>query len=103
LHQLLHDGLEPFLKLAAVLCSRHNEREVERKNALIGEKRRYIAIRYALCKSFDDSRFANAGLTNKNRIILGSAAENLNDPLDFLFPPHQRIKLAFERRLGKVA
>src|ERR1035437_5401117 len=43
LHQLLHNGFEPLFKLAAILGAGHDQREVQRQDALVGQERRHVA------------------------------------------------------------
>src|SRR5262249_14428431 len=38
LHQFLHDGLKPFLKLPAVLGASDDQRKIQRQNALVGQE-----------------------------------------------------------------
>ncbi len=39
---------------------------------------------------------------DQHRIVLGAAAEDLQDPLDFVGPADDRIQLTFLRHLGQV-
>src|SRR5579862_174359 len=87
LHQLLHDGLESLFELATVLGSGNDERKVESQNALIGEERWNFAVGDTLGQSFDDGRLAYARLANQHRIVLGAAAENLDNAINFAFAP----------------
>ena len=103
LHQFLHDGLEALFKLPAVFRAGHDQRKIERKNALVGEERRHIAIGDALRQTFDDGRLADARLADQHGIIFRAAAENLDDALDFLVAADQRIELALESRLRQIA
>src|SRR5215472_9949673 len=41
---LLHDGLEALFELASVLGASHDQREIQRQDALVGEKRRHVAL-----------------------------------------------------------
>jgi hypothetical protein len=72
------------------------------KDALVREERRNIAIGDALREAFDDSGLAHAGLADQYRIVLGAAAQNLNDALDFVFAPDEWIQRAFRSRLRQV-
>src|SRR5207245_3474421 len=103
LHQLLHDRLQAFFKLAAVLRARDDERKVERKYLLVSEKRRNIAVGDALREPLDDGRLAHSGLADEHRIILRAAAENLDDALDLSLAAHERVERTFHGRLGQVA
>ena len=103
LHQLLHDGLEPFFKLPAILRSRNDQREIERKHALLREEARNLAVGDLLRQPFDDRRLANARLTDQHWIILRPAAEDLDDALNFKVASHQRIELLIGSGLRQVA
>ena len=103
LHQLFHDGLEPLFKLAAVLGAGHDEREIEAKHALVGEEAGHFAVGDALGETFDDGRLAHAGLADQHRVVLGAAAENLHDALEFAIAADERIELPVHRRLRQVA
>src|SRR5207245_2605422 len=64
---------------------------------------RNVAIRNALRESLDNGRLAHARLADQDGIVLGAAAQNLNNALDFVLAPYQRIQRTFRRRLRKVA
>ena len=64
LHQLLHDRLEPLLKLAAVLGAGHDQGKVERQNALLGQERQNHATGDALRETFHDGGLADARLAD---------------------------------------
>src|SRR6202030_3093187 len=64
---------------------------------------RNVAIGDALRETFDDGGFANARLTDEHRIIFCTAAQNLDDALDFTIAADQRIERTFGGSLGKVA
>ena len=103
LHQFLHDGLQPLFKLAAILGARHDQRKIESQDALVGQERRDFAVRDALRQPFDDGGLAHAGLADQHRIVLGAAAQNLDDALQFAVASHQRIELVVHGGLGQVA
>ena len=83
LHQLFHDGLEALFELAAVLGAGDDEREVEGEDALVGEEAGNVAVGDALGEAFDDGGLADAGLADEDGIVLGAAAEDLDDALQF--------------------
>ena len=103
LHQFLHDGLQALFELAAVFGTGDDQRKVEGQDALIRKKRRHFAVGDALGQAFDDGGLAYAGLADEHRVVLGAAAENLDDAVDFALAADQGIELAVHGGLGQVA
>ena len=103
LHQLLHDGLQPLFELAAVLGAGHDQRKVQRQDALVGQEGRHVALGDALRQAFDDGRLADARLADQHRIVLGAAAEDLDHPLQFVIAPDQRVEGVVHGGLGQIA
>ena len=103
LHQLLHDGLEPLFELAAVLGAGHDQRKVERQDALVGQERRHVALGDALRQAFHDGGLADARLADQHRVVLGAAAEDLHHPLQFVIAADQRVERVVHGGLGQVA
>ena len=103
LHQFLHDSLQPFFELPAILRPGHDQRQIERENPLVREERRHVAIRDALRQPFDDRRLAHPRLADQDRIVLRAPAQNLNGALEFAVAPDQRIELSFHGRLRQIA
>jgi hypothetical protein len=42
--------------------------------------------------SLNDRGFSNARFANKNRVVLGAAAEDLDHPLNLFGPANDRVK-----------
>ncbi len=99
----VHDGLDPFLKLAAVLRAGDHEREVEGNQPFVAQQFGHIAGRNFLGQSLNDGRFANAGFAQKHRIVLCAPAENLNHPFNLVFASDDRVHVPFAGNLGEVA
>lgn len=99
---LLQDGLEPLLELAAVLRARDHAREVERHEALALERRRDVARDDALREALDDGRLADAGLPDEHGVVLGAAAQHLHDAPDLGVAPDHGVELALGGRGREV-
>ena len=56
----------------------------------------------ALGQALDDGRLADARLADQHRVVLGVAAEDLDDPLDLLLAADDRVELAGPGQLGQV-
>ena len=80
----IHNRFDAFFKLAAVLGTSDHHRKVKNNNPLISKQFWDISINDQLCKAFNNCSFTNACFAKKNRIILGSSAKDLNNPLDFI-------------------
>ena len=62
------------LDLAAILGAGHDERKIQREDALVGQEGRHIAFRDALREAFHDGGLAHARLADQHRVVLGAAA-----------------------------
>ena len=102
LGQLLHDRLEAFLELTAVLRPGDDERNIERQDALVGEEVRNVAVDDLLRQAFDDRRLPNARLADQHGVVLRAPAQYLLDALDLEVASDQRIELILHRRFGQV-
>ena len=103
LHQLLHDGLEPLFELAAVLGAGHDQRKVQRQDALVGQERRHVALGDALRQAFHDGGLAHARLADQHRVVLGAAAEDLHHALQFVVAADERVERVVHGGLREVA
>ena len=103
LHQFFHDGLQPFFELPAIFRARHDQGQIEREDSLVRQERRHVAVGNPLCEPFDDRRLAHARLADQHRIVFRPPAQNLDRAFQLAIPSHERIELAFHRRLGQIA
>jgi hypothetical protein len=70
---LLEDGLESFLELAAVLGAREHRRDVERDQPLALQALGHVAVADAAGEPLDDRGLADPGLADEHRVVLGAA------------------------------
>ncbi len=99
---LIKYSLESFLKFAAVFGSSKQRPHVERKNCLIFKPFRDIAPDDSLRQAFNNGRFANTWLTDKNRVVLGFAREDTDHSPDLGVPADYRVKLALMNLFNQV-
>ena len=102
LADLIHHRLDPLLELTTVFRTGNHQREVECHDFFVAQNFRHIARGYFLSKAFDDRRLADARFTDQHRVVLGAAAENLDDALDFALTSDHWIEPAFFGDLGEV-
>ena len=100
---LLEDGLEALLELAAELGAGDQRAEVERDDPLVLEPLGHVAADDPLGEALDDGGLADARLADEDRVVLGPPAEHLDDPADLLVAADDRIELAGARLGGQVA
>jgi hypothetical protein len=103
LGDLLEHRLQSLFELSPVLRARHERTHIERKNLLVLEAFRNVTADDSLGQPLDDGRLADAGLANKDRVVLGTARQHLDDPAHFLVASNHRIQLALAGKLGEIA
>ena len=103
LPDLLQDLLETLLELPAILRSRDHSRQIQREDALIGERIRDLAAHDPLGKPLDDGRLADAGIPYEHGVVLGSPAEDLDGSLDFFGAPDDGVESPLFRHPRQVA
>src|SRR5439155_11280948 len=91
---LLQHGLEALLELAPVLRAGEQRADVERDDAAVAQRLGHVAGDDALGEALDDRRLADAGLADEHGVVLGAAAEDLDDAADLLVAADDRVELA---------
>ena len=94
--------LQALLEFAAVLRAGDHRCYVEGDEALVAQGLRDVARNDALGEAFDDGRLADAGLADQNRVVLGTARQDLYDTANLIVAADDRIELAFARHLSQV-
>ena len=102
LADLLDQPLHAAFKLTAELGACHQCRKVQQIDLLLAQLERHIAGDDALGQSLSDGGLAHAGLTDEAGVVLLSAVQNLNDPLDLLFAANDGVQLAVTGTLAQV-
>src|SRR5216683_7671843 len=100
---LVEDFLESLFELAAVLGAGDQGAHVEGQHALVLKRLRNVTHVDLLRQTLSDRGLAHAGLADEGRVVLGSAAQDLNHALDLHLAPYDRIQLVPARELGEVA
>ena len=100
---LFQHGLQAFLEFATILGSCDQRAQVKRDDLFAGQGLGHITTHDTLRQSLHNGGFSNARLANQDRIILGTAAQDLDDTTNLLVAPNHRVKLALRSQLGEVA
>ena len=98
----LQHALQAFLELATVFRTRHHGAQIKRDELLVLQGGRHIAGDDTLREAFHHGGFAHARLADQHRIVLGAAAQDLDDSADFLIAADHGIELAFFRGCRQV-
>ena len=71
--------------------------------AVVGRISGTLPSTIVLGQALDDGGLADAGLAEQHGVVLGAAAEDLDDALDLVCAADDRVELAFAGQLGQVA
>ena len=96
------DCLQALLKFTAVLCACDHGAQVQADEGLAAQGFGHVAGNHALCQAFHDGGLTDAGLTNQNGVVLGSAGEHLHDAANLRVAADDRVKLACAGNGGQV-
>ena len=77
--------------------------QVQRDDALVLERLGHVAADDPLGQALDDGRLADARLADEDRVVLGPAAQDLDDAADLVVAADDRVELAGARLDGQVA
>ena len=87
-------GFQTFLEIATVFCTRHQGRQIQRKQLLALQSVRHIAAIDSLGEPFDNSGLTHARFTDQARVVFRLTAQNQDDTADFFFTANHRRKLS---------
>ena len=100
---LLQDGLQALLELAAVLGAGEQRADVEAMTLRSRRRLGDVAGDDALGEALDDRGLADAGLADQHGVVLGAAGEDLDDAADLVVAADDRVELAVLGGLREVA
>src|SRR3989338_8644522 len=99
---LLYEGLQAVLELAAELGPGDQGAQIEHQQLLALQGLRHFARRHPLGQSLHDGGLAHPRLTDKHGIVLGPAGKYLDHPAELLFPADDRVELARAGLVGQI-
>ena len=83
-NNFLHDPFQTLLEFALIFRTRNQCAHVERIDDLRFQIFRHVAIDYSVGYTLGNGCFADARFTDQNRVVLGTARENLQHPPNLL-------------------
>ena len=96
---LLDQSLQPILELALHAGAGLQQREIERAQRDVLERRRHVAFDDPQREALDDGRLADARLAHEDRIVLAAPRQDVDDLTDLEIAPEHGIDLAGLRAL----
>ena len=103
LGHLFYHALQAVLKLTTVLCACYQGRHVKLNKLFVTQGAWNVARNNALCQAFHNCGLTNTRFADKNRIVLGAAAQNLNGTANLFDATNNWIKLSLASKVGHVA
>ena len=100
---LVNCGLDPLLKVSTILGASHHAGQIQGNQALVFQDLRHLARLDLQGQALCHSGFAHTGFTDEHRVVLGAAAQDLDDTLNFSLAANDRVNLPLGCQLGQVA
>ena len=91
---LVHQALDPALKLAPELSARHQGGQIQQLDLLIPQSGRDLPSGNPQSQALCHGGLAHAGLADQTGVVLGPAGENLHHPLDLFLSADDVVQLA---------
>ena len=94
------NSLEAFLEFTTVLRARNHPGQIKSDQLLVLQRFGDVASDDSLSEAFDDGGLTDAGLTDQNRVVLGSTRQHLNHAANFAIATNHRVQLALACNLS---
>ena len=98
----LDNALQALLELTFVLSTSNECAHVERIELLVLQVLRHIATHDTLCKTLHDGGLTSTRLTYQDRVVLGTARENLKHTANLFVTANHWVELATSGLLHEV-
>ena len=99
---LLHDGFQALLELAAELGAGDHGRHVQRQHAASAQLPGCVAGRYGPGEALYDGRLADPGAPDEHRVVLRPPYEGLHGPGDLRIAAHHGIEPSLFGQGGEI-
>ena len=98
----LQNALQTLLKITPVFGTGQQGAHIKRINLRLSQNFRHIFLRDAPGQALSDCGLAHARLTHQQWVVFAAAAQDLNDTLNFIMPPNQRVNFSVFGKLVQV-
>ncbi len=102
LGEIVEEGLQAFLELAAKFCAGNQGGQVEAEQTLVTQGFRYLAVDDALRQTLDDGGLSHPRLADEDGVILAAPQQHLNGAANLVVATNYRVELALGSALGVV-
>ena len=100
--EFLHQCLQTFLKLSAILRACYDTCHIERIDTLAEEHGTRVVRVDQLCQSFYDGTLTHTRLTDQDGVVLLPASQDLDDALYLALATYAGVELTFCCSLSQV-
>ena len=100
--KIAQHSLEALFEFTAELRTCNQGAHIKRQNSLATQTLGNLVVNDALCKPFNYCCLADAGLADKDRVILGATLQYLDRATNLIVSPDDRVKLALLGSLSQV-
>ena len=102
LRYLVDDALQALLKLTFVFRTSHQGSHIERVELFVLQVLRHIATNDTSCETFDDGGLTSTRLTYKDRIVLSTTGEDLQQTTDLIITSDNGVELTLTGKVNEI-
>ena len=99
---VVQNGFQAFLKLAAEFRAGDQRAHVQREDGAVFQAVRHVAANNALRKPLGDGRLADARFADQHRVVFRFAGKNTDGVSDFGIAADHRIELVLTGKLDQI-
>ena len=101
-HHFLHHALQTLFEFTLIFRTRDQGAHVQGIDFLGFQVFRHLPVHDILGDALRDGGLAHAGLAHQDGVVLGPAAEDLQDTADFVVPADHGVQFALGRAFVQV-
>ena len=102
LAQFLDDGFQALLKIATVFGAGQQRAHVQHVDLRVLQDFGHAVFHNHPRQPFGNGRFAHTGFAHQQRVVFAATAQNLDDALNFLIAPDERVNPPLARLFVQI-